>query len=115
MRCFMKKIHFEFFDEEKVYYDIDLNYTKEGEYIVFTLDDVIYKVKLDDNFEFRRITLEEEFLLRDNECLVTLAGVEGHFKVRVDYYKFCKKDSEFVIEYALESDADKRKTIKFIL
>ncbi len=115
MRCFMKKIHFEFFDEEKVYYDTDLNYTKEDEYIVFTLDNVIYKVKLDDNFEFRRITLEEEFLLRDNECLVTLTGVEGHFKVRVDHYKFCKKDSEFVIEYALESDTDKRKTIKFIL
>ena len=52
----MKKIHFEFFDEEKVYYDTDLNYTKEDEYIVFTLDNVIYKVKLDDNFEFRRIT-----------------------------------------------------------
>ena len=73
----MKKIHFEFFDEEKVYYDTDLNYTKEDEYIVFTLDNVIYKVKLDDNIEFRRITLEEEFLLRDNECLVTLTGVEG--------------------------------------
>lgn len=108
----MKKLHFFFADQNCVYYDFKTDYEENGDWIVFDWEDVLYRIKVRDKFEFSRKTKEEEFVLREGGvCEIKIDGIEGNFCVGVVHFEICRDGEKVTVDYELESDKGVTKKI----
>jgi len=113
----MKKMNFVFMDGNETIYNKNVDYIINGEVINFKIEKDVFKVLLSSNFYFLKKNEDSIFEMWKNSetgdlhSTITLVTQNYKFDVKVINFRYKKEGKKYIIEYELESDEGRVKTI----
>lgn len=113
----MKKVNFVFRDGNDSIYDENVNCIINGEVISFKIEKDVFRISLGSNFSFFKkgedsiFEIWQESETGDARSSIMLISQNYRFDVKVVNFRYKKEGKKYIIEYELESDEGRVKTI----